>query len=699
MPRFTKTRSAPVSTLLGRGWVLPYWLEQQIDPSAKGFVTGDSRARNLSGRNWTLVGSIGSACRGVVDPRGLVVSAPGRAAVDWWVRAGDRWYFPSREVSVRQRLVDHAPVVETIMGVGSGEVIHRVFVSGGAAEHIVVEIENKTDDAIAVALGPRPYDHDSQVRCDGVTFENGSIFVDGQGVVSVEREPGQVLLSSQLDGDVAMRLDEFGESVSSVICEGGLAHGMMVFPLVKSATLRAAVPFEKLTTVSTADHGAIARGWAKHVDAGLRVELPGGHLKDLVESSRRSLHLFNADAVVCSDPMSGLGSARVEMFIVSALQRYGFTDAAGEALLVRCDEQGRDGSFAGAVGELAATGAVLGAIGDQYRLTRDAAFVRATSSSVSSALSWIQLQRRKGRKSATPRTVGLMPPGPSPHEAGVRARYLDNFWSLRGLRDAAMLLDAAGEAEAATSARAAAADLRVDLLDSLEQSVTAGSTEAIPSGPDRLVDETAIDSLSAAWPCEVLRFDHPMIEATVASLQAGSLHSDAHLNTIGPRGLGTYRTMRLAMAELGLGDQRALQRVDWLAKASSATGTWPDLIHPVSGGGSGGPGHSGSANAAFLLFMRELLISESTQDKGVELRLLRLLPTHWIGQNIEVSDAPTYAGRLSYALRWHGRRPLLLWELQPFDGIGPVTITVPGIDIAFSTAANSGEVLLNAPGP
>ena len=42
-----------------------------------------------------------------------------------------------------------------------------------------------------------------------------------------------------------------------------------------------------------------------------------------------------------------------------------------------------------------------------------------------------------------------------------------------------------------------------------------------------------------------------------------------------------------------------------------------------------------------------------------------MLPDAWLGQGIEVHDAPTHHGVLSFAVRWHGDRPALLWELTP----------------------------------
>ena len=58
------------------------------------------------------------------------------------------------------------------------------------------------------------------------------------------------------------------------------------------------------------------------------------------------------------------------------------------------------------------------------------------------------------------------------------------------------------------------------------------------------------------------------------------------------------------------------------------------------------------------------------------------------------ADAPTAHGRLSSAVRWHGTRPALLWELEPHEGTDPVTITVPGLDPTWSTTDPRGEALL-----
>ena len=69
------------------------------------------------------------------------------------------------------------------------------------------------------------------------------------------------------------------------------------------------------------------------------------------------------------------------------------------------------------------------------------------------------------------------------------------------------------------------------------------------------------------------------------------------------------------------------------------------------------------------------------------------VPSAWYGQGWEVHDLPTAAGKLSFAVRWHGERPALLWELDRYDDV-PVPLTAPTLDPTWTTTEARGEALL-----
>jgi hypothetical protein len=125
---------------------------------------------------------------------------------------------------------------------------------------------------------------------------------------------------------------------------------------------------------------------------------------------------------------------------------------------------------------------------------------------------------------------------------------------------------------------------------------------------------------------------------------------------------------------------------DLAALLSSAGSTWT-----WAGDGSG---HDLVANAELVTLVREQLVRE--EDDG--LVLSPVVPDAWLGQGWELHDAPTRHGQLSYAVRWHGDRPALLWQLEAHAGELAVTLTIPGLDPTWSTSERKGEALL-APVP
>lgn len=66
----------------------------------------------------------------------------------------------------------------------------------------------------------------------------------------------------------------------------------------------------------------------------------------------------------------------------------------------------------------------------------------------------------------------------------------------------------------------------------------------------------------------------------------------------------------------------------------------------------------------------------------------------WLGRSIEAYTVPTGPrSSVSYAVRWHGARPALLWEQHG----EPVTLTCPAVDLDWATSDVRGETLLAAP--
>jgi hypothetical protein len=94
-----------------------------------------------------------------------------------------------------------------------------------------------------------------------------------------------------------------------------------------------------------------------------------------------------------------------------------------------------------------------------------------------------------------------------------------------------------------------------------------------------------------------------------------------------------------------------------------------------------------STPGGLLSSVRRALVRD---ERGIE--LAPDLPPAWWGQDFEVHDAPTRAGRLSYAVRWHGARAALLWEVT--EPAADLVIRAPKLDPTWTTTEPAGDALL-----
>ncbi len=656
------------------GWLWPYWLERQLDPESPAFVPRGQLPllANITHRNWTMVGNLASPWLAIVDPRGLVTPRVGGWSLDWWIGAEDRWHLPSRERAVRQWRADAVPVVETVMRIPGGDVVHRAYAVPASTpdlgELVVVEVENQSPIPVAVALAVRPCNPDGLAAIDTITLEDTTVLVDGHTAVLLPRPPAGVAASTRRAGDCVHLVTSGQAAPGRLDLEdpGGLGQAAFVYPLPHGGTIRVAMPLAP----DRRSHRAAAppidgrvpaatdvvRGWQAHLRRGLRLELPDGRLRSAVDANRADLLLFHTGDGIEPAPWRGGGASFLECAsLLVTLDRFGFHAEAGEVLRARpWRSPGHREAYAGAVW----------AIAEHHRLTGDAALVGELIPAV-----------REG--------VRLLA-GP-PEVAGLA--YEHGFWFVRALVDGAWLLRLAGDGTAADEAEAAAVRWRDTIATSLDRAAARLGCLAMPAGPDRGFDAGMIGALVACAPLGLLPPDDPWVAGTLDVVRERFCLGYAFYDALAHTGLVPSLTLRIARCELEAGDPKAWRRLRWMLEAASPTFTWPEAVHPRLGGGSLGDGHHGGAAAAFLGFVRQGLVRELPAGG---LALATIFPPEWAGQPLEVHDAPTHHGRISYALRWHGDRPALLWHCEQPG----VPLTAPGLDRSFSTSEQEGEALL-----
>lgn len=651
----------PVGALLGEGWVRPMWMERQLDPYGPSFLPQGHlpRPHNLVDRSWTGIGTIASPHRAVVDPRGLLTPRAGGWSLDWWIGAEDRWHFPSRDRAVRHGLVGTAPVIETLMRVPGGDAVCRAYGvvgSGGAGDLAVMEVENRSAVPFAVGFSIRPYNAEGLAAVRHIELVAGAaVVVDGVEGLYLPRAPSRVVGSSWADGDVAAKLGELqGEwqagSGPQARCRAGMAQATFVFPLSHTSSIRVALPLARTPArrrprrpPSIADRSPTA------------IALPSG--QDVARAweaqTRRGSRFVLppgrlADALEANRKHMLLAFAGDDVMAGPATELP--PDLADVALILHAlDLLG----FGSEVRD------VVGALLERQR--SDGAFdaiddgPAATAAVISAIAGHWRMARDadllRSSSAAIALASRLMVPAPVAAPTSVAHAAGDRVRIVRGLLDGAQMLAAAGD-------RGGAAELseRARSLCTNEVSVAAGSdSDAVNPGVTDVVGRTGVSPL---------------------------------------------KTLQTADSEVARGDRRALDRLRWVVEVASGTLCWPGAIHPGHGGGTWGDGQDLRASAGFVTLVRGLLVREDTAAGSASLVLCGVIPDEWAGQGLEVHDAPTAFGPMSFAVRWHGRRPALLWDLRTHPGLGPVLLRAPGLDATWSSVEPKGEALLGlAPAP
>ena len=609
---------------------------------------------------WTLVAALDGAGPVVVDGGGALSPVDDGGllrpwAIDWWVGADDRWHLPAREASVRQRRLGPGPVIETSLRVPSGDVVHTAHpVVEGGRPLTVLEIRNQSPVPVALAVAIRPLDVDGAGPPDGRDGPAGppapglaltpeAVVIDGRVRLWLPRRPSEAgasaagdLLDRVLGGRPLTWDGEVRGRGANAVCLYPLPHGTSLRFAVEPAPPHGSGPagVGPPPLGRLADAEASARGWSAVVDRAGRVELPDDGVGALAGAARARLLLAGP----------GLGRRLVD---------------------------GRAGAG------LTLAGLAIG--GHRFECRRALAAVAQ----------WFPTELAGG-----------------PAEAAL---------VVQGIGLAAELL--AGVPPPGTGADTAAADaeLVARLLD-----VGAQLTHLVDRAP---ADRGRAGAVAAAPGAVLGPAADPasMARAGLARLAraAGQPEAATALAAAPPAGGPIGRLGRRLPAVLG-GRSRpgstgpapghrpatAAPEVDRPdgRTATTATTTHRDQLGDLMAAAErAAPARRWGRDradeaAAFWIAARRMLLDEVAPAGPGAPALVELLPAFppaWLGGPVEVHRAPVAGVAVSFAIRWHGYRPALLWEV---DGAGPgglpPVLSCPALDPDWRSDAPSGEVLL-----
>lgn len=644
-------------------WVLPYWAQRQYDRRSSSFVPRShlGLSMNVTHRNWTAVGNPDCPVEPIVDPRGMVTPFKDGWSIDVWFGEEDACLFPCQMESVRQRLIRDLPIVETSFRWRDLQFVVLAY-SYGPSLSLDVSIHNPgtSHRRIRVAFAIRPFNSEGVALIHELQYDDGdrAFRVGSSGCVSLSRTPQEVQCRSLHEGDTAESFRAAaGAGKRTAHCEIGLANGYAAFLLnVGPESAEGVSAFVNLNgTLKPADirptpREAVER-WDAILSEGVVLKTPDPDLDALFRASLATLiMLLDGDVITPGPATYHQFWFRDAAYMLSALDRAGFAHRVAPVVSSWSRWQDRKGFFRSQQGEWDANGQVLWETWHHLQYGSSGESLDGVFPALRDAAKWITRMRRAGGNAADRESDGLLPPGLSAEHLGLVDRYYwDNFWSLSGLQAYERLCHFKGLAPEENSLHAECAAYRSDIERSIAEVQTTRKGLEIPAGPHRSVDAGMIGSCCAWYPLQLLPDDDPRMIATLHHLEESHCQDGLFFQDFVHSGFNTYLSLQIAHGWLYGHDRgrfwNILQRVK---QAATPTLTFPEAIHPFTGGGVMGDGHHGWAAAEIVSALCDAFAYPRWGRVGDKLlvEFLGGIPPHWFapGEEWTVRNLPVPGG-------------------------------------------------------
>ncbi len=376
--------------------------------------------------------------------------------------------------------------------------------------------------------------------------------------------------------------------------------------------------------------------------------------------------------------------------MVHALLQMGFIEEPGRFLRWFADFQQPDGRMVCCVDQRGpdlvpendSNGEFIFSVAEYFRYTRDIGTLTDLWPAVTRAADWIITARESRMTDAykSPRRrgmFGLLPESIS-HEgyAGHPVHsYWDDFWALRGLKDATDLAVVMGEDERAARLAQVRDEFRRDLVASLNYTITSHKLDFIP-GSVELADFDANSTAIAISPVgEFSSLPRKALKQTFEryyEILQQRLQGNTQWDTYTPYELRNVQVF------LALGDRRRAWEIldaNLRDQRPAAWRQWPEVIwrDPTLPRFIGDMPH-GWISAMFIEAVRSLFAHEG--DDG-SLILAAGVQPEWVnGQGVRIKRMPTHFGVLNYTLSVTGPNSMT------FKVGGDLTVPSAGIVLA-----------------
>ncbi|HSW05858.1 discoidin domain-containing protein, partial [Aquabacterium sp.] len=655
---------------------------------------------------WTVVGvDGGGASSALFGEDGAIEVGKGGFSVEPFLVA-DGQLISWADATITQSLQDQHLPIPSVHWQHAQAVLDITAVAIGTREQSQLLMRYRVSNPsmqrrrLTLALAVRPLqvnpatqflnDAGGAARVTALAVQGGALAVNGQPRLWPLQAPADVIGSSFDAGDVVERLaapegtapllrvnDDFGAASAALRYTLDLAPGESrdIAWLAPLAGRLDALPPLADNAWAERQQAAVAAAWHERLN---RVSLTLPQAAQPLADTLRSAHaqmLISRDGPALQPGTRAYARTWVRdgAMMAEGLLRLGETQAARDFVHWYAPYQFKSGKVpccvdrrgADPVAENDSHGELIFSIAELYRYTRDEAELRRLWPHVDAAVRYMDGLRasersEQNRHGAQAANYGLMPASISHEGYSAKAMhsYWDDFWALRGYKDAVVLAQALGDGTAAQRIAVARDEFRADLQASIVTAAARHRIDFIP-GAAELGDFDATSTTIALTPGgEQAHLPPALLHATFERYWQGFVERrDGH------KVWADYTPYELrnvgAFVRLGWRDRaQALLRFFMADRRPAAWNQWAEVV----GREAREPRFIGDMPHAWISsdYIRSVLdLVAYERESDQSLVLAAGVPLSWLNEGVTLRGLATPHGRLSYRLRREGSSVLL----------------------------------------
>ncbi|MEA2071668.1 MAG: hypothetical protein U9O98_10325 [Asgard group archaeon] len=646
-----------------RKFLMPSWVRKMLSPESKGVISMGhcNSLTNNNYRDWVAFGALKGDKEGIVTKCGLVIPTNNYGLIMGIIDDSQPSYLIEAYNNKQKLLEGYIPFIINDWLINGKKFKQTVFATKendneiGTLSFMKVG-SNKGKESILLSI--RPFNHEGVSLINSIRYIpiKQEIIINNQWHLKLSVSPVDITMGRYSDRyDSAKIISKKKVNGSSDItkeieiqCSIGLANMTFRFneEISKINIYFSMYPNKKPTIIK--QQKTIDK-WKEKIQKGLLLKTGNDEFDRLFLVSKANLLLLlDSDTITPGPTIYHRFWCRDAAFLINSLDLLGYHKDSQRVLPEFISRQRNDGFYYSHEGEFDSPGQGIWALVEHGKLTQNNKWLKKVFPSIKKAAKWIIKNRKEGKEKLpqgmNPLSKGLLPPGYSAEHLGeCDYFYWDNFWGVAGLREVAECAKIVNNQDY-DYFREEYISYRNDLLESVKKVYK--KWHFLPASPFREDDSAIIGNLCAYHPTKVLSAKSPILKDTTEKLWNDYCIHGGFFHEVAWNCYGTYLTMHLAESFLALNmSDKVLKILEWLQDNITCAMGWAEGISPKTREGGMGDSPHGWASADWIALLRNLFIRETYTKKLI---FLSGFPSKLLKIGVEIQNAPTYYGKISY---------------------------------------------------